>query len=101
MLKLGINYIILLITDIQSQNYIEDFDSFRAALSALATNLTPGNCSDTVLSAVSSAYNNIIFDKSPVYVFTDAYAADYQIFREIIHKNADRKYPVWYLVMIG
>jgi hypothetical protein len=73
---------------------INGFNDFRAALLALNASTTVGNCSDSLFTAVSLAFTQTVNNKSPLYIFTDVPPNDYDNYRDILNRNANRKFPV-------
>uniref|UniRef100_A0A914WIG2 EGF-like domain-containing protein n=1 Tax=Plectus sambesii TaxID=2011161 RepID=A0A914WIG2_9BILA len=87
---------------VQVQNFLTSGDSWRfiSALTNLANNLQPGaDCKDNVMDAVSSTFESFILTKSPIFVFTDAYANDYQAFFGIFNRNANIKFPIYFITI--
>lgn len=83
------------ISAIQTQNFDQNqFPTFIAALSAVASQTSPGDCTDDVMGAVSAALSGIIRNKSPIWVFTDALPRDYTGTITVLNQNANRKFPV-------
>ena len=63
-------------------------------MSLNSTAVAGNNCTDTVINAISVTFDRLIFNKSPFFVFTDVPANDYSQYRQILVKNALRKFPV-------
>ncbi|PIC16616.1 hypothetical protein B9Z55_023164 [Caenorhabditis nigoni] len=67
---------------------------FLTAITNAST--TDGQCSDATFDSIASIFTEVaVYQKSPIYFFTDAIASDVEKWQTVIEMNTRQKYPIY------
>ncbi|CAI2356606.1 unnamed protein product [Caenorhabditis sp. 36 PRJEB53466] len=71
-----------------------DQNKFLTDINTAAT--ADGQCSDATFDSIASVFTEVaIYQKSPIYLFTDAIASDVEKWQTVIEMNTRQKYPIY------
>uniref|UniRef100_A0A0K0FG37 EGF-like domain-containing protein n=1 Tax=Strongyloides venezuelensis TaxID=75913 RepID=A0A0K0FG37_STRVS len=92
------SYVLVTVSDsgITSKNDFRDINDFYDNLRALENSPTTATgCTDTIVGGIESVFDTqLIYNKSPIYVFTDVISSPDEDYVSVMHRNTARKFPI-------